>query len=741
MITFKINGIDISNDVILSSFNYMQRIDEVFGTGSFQFESKTIDYNIPPYSILQINNNYYCCSSEATYHYGRGTWFHNVSVIEATSLLSRFLVGSKAFSVTGTNTYDYQKINILIELIEQKYGVNINLTRTPEYHFLKRIEYVFTAGTTLFDALNEISKQYNTRFYVESANEKNITISYTRLEDLPNLSINNSNVLSVTKTQNAETYCKYLESEATNVIDTNQLTIANNLFPKAREVKLTEDTFVIETPTKIAKLQKFEMIKVDYNVMNTQIQFKDSIWLSQQGQIVEKNFAYWTQQYTYLNDFYENVYSKYYPDKYWFYSQIWVGQEHILYPKKTDGMNAGELGYAQIPINFTSHILSKEQYDLLENKDKPNYAYYTYGTNTIEGFNVAYKDDFWNSLLGESVTPFLLGKINTNYVDKSGVGYKVNDNAYISIFEVKSQFATEDVFSNFYRVSYYPIANPYVISEKQDAPSNEETYRPYAVSYNKSSNFIDFDKLTNSMETENKSLGKPEIVIEYDTTEFGSFKAIIYKLMFDNQTWFTISSSIQITNAGQLITTFNLVSDFNKVADVISLNSQYNTLKNPLDNIIERPILIKTNEQFEIKNGETWIVLRFYDSKNNLLASKSTYINLLSPTILANDNNVYLYCEMKDNYSISTNITDVSSKVYKLDDVKYVDTNNECFKVKVKLLNIKGFTYDSTKKMPVVDTATLNGAIELIDEQEIILYKDAREKLTFTIQANKCIIK
>ena len=49
MIQFKINGTDISNDVITNTFNYMERIDDVYGTGSFQFESKTIDYNIPPY--------------------------------------------------------------------------------------------------------------------------------------------------------------------------------------------------------------------------------------------------------------------------------------------------------------------------------------------------------------------------------------------------------------------------------------------------------------------------------------------------------------------------------------------------------------------------------------------------------------------------------------------------------------------------------------------------------------------
>jgi hypothetical protein len=39
MINFKINNIDISNDVDLNTVTYMKRLDDVFGTGSFQFES------------------------------------------------------------------------------------------------------------------------------------------------------------------------------------------------------------------------------------------------------------------------------------------------------------------------------------------------------------------------------------------------------------------------------------------------------------------------------------------------------------------------------------------------------------------------------------------------------------------------------------------------------------------------------------------------------------------------------
>ena len=300
MITFKINDIDISNDVLLNTFNYMQRIDDVFGTGSFQFESKTIDYNIPPYSILQIDDVYYCCSSEATYHYGRKSWFHNVSIIEATALLSRFLVGSKAFSITGTKTYDWDKLDILTKLINQKYLVNITIQGSSS-DFNKQIEYVFTAGTTLFDALTEIGKQYNIRFYVTSINKYNILIKYQKLDDLKRIGWEEERVITKTQIQNAETYCKYLETEATNVIDTNQTTVVKNIFPTAKDIKLSEDTFVIQTPTPIYKLVSFKTKIGGY--LQTRID-TGSLWAGTSGSIV-KTYEEWTAIHPKFKDIYD----------------------------------------------------------------------------------------------------------------------------------------------------------------------------------------------------------------------------------------------------------------------------------------------------------------------------------------------------------------------------------------------------------------------------------------------------
>ena len=301
MIQFKINGTDISNDVITNTFNYMERIDDVFGTGSFQFESKTIDYNISPYSILEVDGIKYCCSSEATYHYGRKSWFHNVSIIELTSLLSRFLVGSKAFSVTGSNKSDYQKINILLDLMNIKYNINLHFKNSIN-SLNKKIEFVFGAGTTLFDALNEILKNYNRRIKVVNIQSGNIELDLIDLSNLPVITTDNLSVLSKTKIQNSENYCKYLETEATNVIDTNKTTKITNIYPKALDIKLTEDTFVVETPTPIYEIKKFEVNLA--GSLFVQIYLNDGV-----STYVQKTYEEFANERPYLKTLFDNTFA------------------------------------------------------------------------------------------------------------------------------------------------------------------------------------------------------------------------------------------------------------------------------------------------------------------------------------------------------------------------------------------------------------------------------------------------
>lgn len=717
MIQFKINGTDISNDVITNTFNYMERIDDVYGTGSFQFESKTITENIPPYSILEVDGIKYCCSSEATFHYGRKSWFHNVSIIELTSLLSRFLVGSKAFSITGSNKSDYQKINILLELMNIKYNINLHFKNSIN-SLNKKIEFVFGAGTTLFDALNEILKNYNRRIKVVNIQNGDIELDLIDLSNLPVITTDNLSVLSKTKIQNSENYCKYLETEATNVIDTNKTTKITNIYPKALDIKLTEDTFVVETPTPIYEIKKFEVNLA--GSLFVQIYLNDGV-----STYVQKTYEEFANERPYLKTLFDNTFAKYYNWN-WFKSKKWILNKHKFYPVEyrdlagnydTDGL----LINIRKPLDYTDRILSKEQYDLKEDKDKPKYAYYTQGSKYIDGFNIFYKNDFWNTIIGQTEKPF----IQTITFTEEGI---FNDYTFSEGYFAYS-FANYggQVTKNTYSVEYTPIINPMLINVKKDTPINETAYKNYSLSYGKSGNNIDFDKLVNSMEIENNSIGKPEMVVDFivSNDEIQMYGMI----QFGGINWYVVNSQLSI-NANQKIVKYNLVSNYNKIADAISLNSQFNTLKNPLQNIIERPIYIEIDDSFELEEGKCYIGIKRMTAGQYLLKQ---------PVVLTNGDEKILYIETLDQYSFDRYAEPIETGVYKLSDASYVNGNNEMHSFYLQIFKIENIDVDEVNLLPNFPVNSYHET--LIKEKQFTIYKDAREKITFTIKAKNCIIK
>lgn len=738
MINFKIENVDISNDVILNSFNYMDRIDDVFGTGSFSFESKTIDYNIPPYSVLQILNRYFLCNSEATYHYGSKSWYHKVSIIEATAILSRFLVGSKTFSVTGSNTLDYEKINILKNLMTQKYNVNF-IFNDIESKFTKKIEYVFTAGTTLYDALNEIAKNYNYRVKVTSItgdSTKTIVVDFLDLDNLPVEEINPNCLLSKTKNQNAENYCRYLESEANNVIDTTNDIIIDNIYPTSADVKLSEDTYLVKVPYPIYRIKNFwvNMNAVMYAIFN----LKGVTTILSEMDIFEEFY----KKYDWAKNIYDKVLKKYISfndlkNTYWEFS---TGVDGItsFHPYSLDPKTNFYLieNVFLKRFDITWRLKAKEQYDLLEEKDKPDYIYYTIGSNVIDGFNVSYKNDFWGELIGQNKAPFMqthYGKEeikNVEYEDFIIDTLRVSNDA--NLIDINSQFGST------FGLNFTPVVNPLLIDEKIDKPTNENSYKPYSLSFNKSADFIEFDKINNSMKIENRSMGKEEMIIECDITE-KEFLHLYRTVIFEDKKWYVANVQYKAT-ATQLIATLNLVEDYNKLADVISLNSQYSATKNPLQNIIERPIFFETNTSFEFISGSTYIMAKFNYKDTSLQNSKSL---IFAPVILKKDNDCYLHFSMNDQYSAGQKKIKMKDYMYKVEDVRYVDEDNECVSCEFFVINILNMGTDKATVLPEIHKNLIYEEKTLMNDSllKVKVYKDAREKLTFTIKANDCIIK
>ena len=441
----------------------------------------------------------------------------------------------------------------------------------------------------------------------------------------------------------------------------------------------------------------------------------------------EKTYEEFANERPFLKTLFDNTFAKYYNWK-WLKTKKWILNKHAFYPSELYDLaeqydDDGLLINIRKPLDCTSKILSSEQYNLLEDKEKPNYAYYTQGSKYIDGFNIFYKNDFWNTIIGQNVKPF----IQTLSLTEEGIfsDYTFEQGYFMYSY---ANFGGQ-VMNNTYSIEYTPIVNPILINTKKDIPSNEQQYKNYSLSYGKSGNNIDFDKLVNSMEIENQSIGKPEMVVDF-VCEDEDF-SLYGKINFEDKIWYVVSSQLTI-NANQKTVRYNLVENYNKIAAVISLNSQYNTLKNPLENIIERPIYIEIDDEFELEESKCYVGI-------SIKGEEDTDFLLKQPVILTTESDTVLYIETQDQYSFGTYAEKISDNVYKLSDASYVDSNYEVDEIYLQIFKIENIDVSELNVLPKFPSN--NYSEKLIDTKSIVVHKDAREKLTFTIRANNCIIK
>ena len=99
---------------------------------------------------------------------------------------------------------------------------------------------------------------------------------------------------------------------------------------------------------------------------------------------------------------------------------------------------------------------------------------------------------------------------------------------------------------------------------------------------------------------------------------------------------------------------------------------------------------------------------------------------------------------MADQYSAGDRAVDVENqtKVFKVDSVPYVDSNNEAVKYTITKVDFKNINYSIAKQLPKAPSGWNTGnPYQSLTSNAVVIYKDSREKLTFTIRANNCIIK
>lgn len=747
---------DLTSSVQANGIQIQARTDEAFAIGTCQLRCP-IKYNIAPYTPARINSSeYWLASSVCRKYLSKSDYYvHDVNLLELTAIMSCYIVGSKNFSVTGTHRLDFEKIEILLDLVKYNYGVNFELdfgyTRLNQAQ-----EFTFGPGTTLYDAIIEISRSYSgvqPKVTKYNSDTETYTLSFIFATDGKLKELNQYKITNVEFSQNSETYASILESELTNVIDRTDVVHVSDISLRSDDVKMSTDNAYLQLPTRCESIIDFGIstqagsLTLTINVFN---EYHDKLLSA--GFVTATN-GVWTRTYKELNDIIykdktENlggvsIVYEYHPleeivkqlevdfgidGEKVFNQYFFIKRESIYYtlwPAVGGSSIVGDMAKMKdFPVKWSLNncILPKDKWELLDDSEKPKYCYYESGSNQIDGMNNYYKDDFWNTIVGNTVKPFLAYQ---KYAEEKKDVKLDDDCVYSSKYSFDGSEDYESINYTFY-IDYYPIVDPLIRYRKTKTPINESALKNLSRSYDKSSNFIDYDRLINNMADNVNTNGNVEASIEV----IGPNDLNVYdKVVYDNVEWF-ISSIVKTFLLKKIVTILNLTLECNKIADSIGVKTQYNAVKNPLNNIIDRPIYFNVEKLTIGEKESLWLCVQYGTDVNNL--SNPLYKRA---AILSHNNINYVVVEALDQFSFDkTAVQTKKASLYKCNDVAYVDNYNEGMYYQLSLGTMDKLTQNESFKLPLLDDTSKYHAKAFISGAKV--YKDARERLIFCVEIN-----
>ncbi len=182
--------------------------------------------------------------------------------------------------------------------------------------------------------------------------------------------------------------------------------------------------------------------------------------------------------------------------------------------------------------------------------------------------------------------------------------------------------------------------------------------------------------------------------------------------------------------------TLNLNKTYSKVAEVIGVDTQYNESKIPLNNVIERAICIQ--DSWALTIHKSWNYYMLIECTND---DNDWYQYCVPATMMINNDTVIFYAEMDDNFSIKNRASSTTiNNYYTESTVQLGDEFSEIKKIKISLIKFNqkldiDESYDLPRK-PRKTYQTINNPAA----STRIIYKDAREKLSFTLQYSNIIV-
>ena len=751
---------NVSNDVIIDSIELGKRADYSFEVGSFKMFTSQITKNIPPYSFCRITDNDfvphdYLISSEATAYFTNGKWMHDCKLLSLEAIMECYILGAKTFSLADSAN-DANVCFKIKELINQSAGNNKFRLSNYTIAFLMsyKNEYTFPDGTSLYEAIKTLANKNNLRFscdlnsFGQGENsyfwlnfEENATNDYTLIE--PRL-------VSFKLMQDGNNYCKYLQCASADVVDRANPTTFRNLTVRATNgVAISEDTAEFVLPTRVEGITKFE-INGEFGVYNMAIhcsgftkQYVDDHQDPNQGQgiTVAKTLYEWRTGNEWESIYWQELYNKWLKD---------LGMDNKYFVVEYDSNNnvwasptTSSYTYSGAR-DMTDYIVEKNVLDSIDVADQPKYVVYESGGNTIFNLKATYKDTFWGWILGtartgmfESITMYpyedsFESRIEIQFTEPIIVNYDIS-------YTFNNQTSVMDASVN---VECVPITNPMLIDTKNTTPINEPSFKAMTRTYSMGDSnglLVDFKALTNDIDKQNDTLGDVEAILELDADVYyydsEEDEDVIYypepnhQITFDYKgtsfTFYISSMATRYTNNRKTYQ-LNLSRTPYKIADAIGVDYQFNPTWLPLENIIERALHyeVRTLYPASIVNSKTVLI--------NLTINNKVYS--LRPAILKRSDSTYiLYAEAQDNVVLGMASEYHDANYYQIENVTYGDENASFVYMSVDIAYIDAnLSVSSSRKLPngITNLTTLN----VVTDTKV--YKDSREKLTFTIKVS-----
>ena len=561
------------------------------------------------------------------------------------------------------------------------------------------------------------------------------TITYVDLEGQKEYSLEKKKITNVLYHQDINNYCNILEGEIRNVVDRDNPTKVRDLTVRTdyNNLELSSDTCKLILPTRIEKILDFKIHVSINHIMEfttslkfgpyNPLDFNDSFEIVKSWGDMKKydNFLpVATDIERYLNT--QNIIIK--DETPVIGKWLGIGTTKIYYSTNVRIINT--------TASIMSNCLEYSQWQILPAYEQPKYCYYKSGGYSIENLYKHYKDNWIEQFLGITTYPFLnYVEINANrseithnlVIDGENIPIKIKPTA-----DNPTKIDDDNPLVHTFDVDYISISDIKMMDEKTLIPFNEKEYKNFGRGYNNSSNFVDYNRLESAMSKTNNTLGQAELSIEF-LSDSNKIPEIAQKIIYDGNEWYAISIEKEVSGDKELCVV-NLVRDYNKIADAIGVPTQYNSLPNPTNNIVDRFIFVSLNSILnECQLERLYIKLYDYNHKRNIFKRADIKKGEKKEIIFS--------CEAVNEYSIGTRAIRGDDFKFMNEDVPYVDKYNELYILDLCIVRLPKLTYNQSLNLPLYD-----GPFECVSENKTVkIYKDAREKLLFTIKLKNAIMK